>query len=840
MTAVERRPPDDLGTRTTADLDAAQLDNLRRASPGLLQRAANAFVDSAPELLQAVRAKLEAGDRAGLRHAAHALKSSSANLGATRLSALSRTLESAAEKALPRQLANWVARLEAEMVPVLAAVRSLTGERAATAQDTGAERARPTALLVDDDPMFLRVHGEALRASGFAVRECRNGTEGLREAQHYQPEIILLDAVMPEPDGFEVCRRLREMPSMADVPIIMLTGLNDPDSVERAFDTGATGFASKPVNLPLLVNHMRFVLRSSQIAAELREEHRRLETAQRLAGLGYWRWHSGTGDLELSKQLASMCGLSWPQPHCKLTRLLEFICPEDRGRVRHGMQTALQQGQVTPMEFRLVNASGDVLEVHQELDVQIVAGTTVMTGTVLDISRQKAAEDQIRRLAYFDSLTGLLNRSYFLQRLEETATAAARKGTGFALLFFDLDGFKDVNDSFGHDIGDRLLKVVAQRLRDVSREADYVARLGGDEFCMVVDCIDEQLDAAEVADRCLAAITVEANFGLHVIEPHASLGIAQFAADGETPEALLKAADSAMYAAKESGKNRYAFYSPELTVRARQRLTLEHELRAAFEDGQFELYYQPQVSLSTGRAEAVEALARWNHPTRGLVLPGVFISVVERIGLMRRLGQWVMHEGTRQAATWLAQGLPETRLSVNISPLHFRDPGLLNDVAQALETSGLPPELLELEISESAVQTAHEAAVVIHELRKLGVRIAIDDFGSGYSSLSSLKRLPIDTLKIDNAFVHDMLRNAQDSVLMGTIVSLGQALRYTVVAEGVEDGGQVLALAGFGCDLVQGFHFSRPVPGAEIPALLQRDFRAAEATAGSLQQGTTR
>ena len=809
-------------------LNSAQLDNLRSVSVELLQRAAKAYLDSAPGQLRQLHAYLEQLDRPHLRQVAHSLKSSSANLGATELSTLCRTLEAESEAAEVDRLAFLLASMEAELPGVLKALRQLTGEPVPDAGTVAVTaNSQPRVLLVDDDPGFLLLHGVALRASGFDVTTVDNGADALLEVRRAPPEIVLLDAVMPEPDGFEVCRRMHALPEMEDVPIMMLTGLDDASSVERAFDFGATGFAIKPVNLPLLIHQLRFILRSSRTAAELRDERQRLETAQRLAGLGYWRWQSKTDSLQMSQQLASMCGAAEDESEWNLNALLDFVHPEDRNRVRNSIHYALEQGWAHSSEFRLIDSDGEVREVHQELDVQSGAGINVVTGTVLDVTHRKAAENQIRQLAYFDSLTGLISRTYFLQRLEETVKAMYRKEGSFALLYFDLDGFKDVNDSFGHDAGDRLLKIVAQRLREVIRESDFVARLGGDEYCMVVNTAEDQFDAAEVADRCLAAINAEVSIGVHVLHPQVSLGIAQFPTDGDTPQTLLKAADSAMYAAKESGKNCYAFYSPEMTARARDRLALEQGLRVAMEEGQFELHYQPQVSLASGRVEGVEALVRWRHPERGLLMPGGFISVLERIGLIQRLGRWILEEATRQAAAWQAAGLPAIRMSVNISPLHFRDPKLITEVAQVLEKSGLSPGLLELEVTESAVQTASEAAVVMGELRQLGVRLAIDDFGTGYSSLGSLKSLPIDTLKIDRLFIQDMLNNSEDAVLLGTMVALAQALRYLVVAEGVEEARQVLALEGFGCDVVQGYYFSRPVAADDLPPLLLRDFRPA-------------
>jgi EAL domain-containing protein (putative c-di-GMP-specific phosphodiesterase class I) len=297
--------------------------------------------------------------------------------------------------------------------------------------------------------------------------------------------------------------------------------------------------------------------------------------------------------------------------------------------------------------------------------------------------------------------------------------------------------------------------------------------------------------------------------------------LARYPTDGDTSGTLLKAADSAMYAAKQGGKHRYAFYRPEMTTEAERRFSNEHLLRNAMEMRQFVLYYQPQVDMRDGKIKGLEALVRWQHPERGLVMPGEFIGTLERIGLIRKLGDWVIAEACRQLAEWRCEGSEELRVAVNVSPLHFHDPAILETIRDTLDEHGLPAQALELEITESSVQSDTKALVVLQQLQDIGVRISIDDFGTGYSSLGSLKHLPIDTLKIDRVFVRDMLERHEDAVMLGTIIGLSHALGYTVIAEGVEQREQTMVLAGLHCDLAQGFLFSPPVPAREIQRLLQ-------------------
>lgn len=436
----------------------------------------------------------------------------------------------------------------------------------------------------------------------------------------------------------------------------------------------------------------------------------------------------------------------------------------------------------------------------------------------------KTAEAKVQKLAYYDSLTGLGNRAYLRQRIIQSIKAARRNDRKFAILFFDLDGFKDINDSLGHQAGDELLQAVSDRLQTVLREVDFAARLGGDEFCVLLEDITDKYAAGKVAKKCLDAIAAPIVIANRNLQPSASVGITIFPENGEDYESLLQTADSAMYAAKDAGKQRYAFYTPDLTITAGRRLTLEHDLRRSVRLGEFELLYQPQVALGDGRLVGVEALVRWQHPTRGMLPPDEFIQVAERIGLIEELGEWVLHTACQQAVVWCEAGLPQFRVAVNISGLHFRDGRIVNAVREALQETGLEPARLEVEITETAVQTSEETLITFRHLKELGVNIAIDDFGTGYSCLASLKHLPLDCLKVDQAFIRDFLDDPDYSVIVATIIGMGRAMRLTVVAEGVETIEQVRYLSGIGCDVAQGYFFSRPVSADQIPRLVSSNF----------------
>ncbi|MEL6448889.1 MAG: EAL domain-containing protein [Pseudomonadota bacterium] len=430
----------------------------------------------------------------------------------------------------------------------------------------------------------------------------------------------------------------------------------------------------------------------------------------------------------------------------------------------------------------------------------------------------------IRKMAYYDNLTGAASRAYLTQRLNEMIGSAQRRSEGLSLFFVDLDKFKDVNDTLGHDAGDQLLIEVVNRLTDSVRGCDFVARLGGDEFCILLEGLSDEADIAVVAERCIGNLQQPITLSGKTFKPAGSIGIARFPADGSDADELMQAGDNAMYAAKVAGHHRFEFFRKEMGQRAVDRLTIAQELRSALNNEEFRLHYQPQVDVRTGEVQGWEALVRWQHPERGLVAPGDFLPEIERLGLINELGTWVIREACHQLAAWRAEGVDDLCMSVNVAPRQLADKQLYYVVSQAIADSGIRPEQLELEVTESGIQATEDGAEVLNRLKTLGIRVAIDDFGTGYSSLGSLKYLPVDRLKIDRSFVRDMASNAQDAVLLGTIMSLGHALKFNIVAEGVEDLEQVQILQGLDCDLVQGYFFSKPLAPEAVPAIARKGF----------------
>jgi diguanylate cyclase (GGDEF)-like protein len=440
-----------------------------------------------------------------------------------------------------------------------------------------------------------------------------------------------------------------------------------------------------------------------------------------------------------------------------------------------------------------------------------------------DMDRHRDAARQIERLAYFDTLTGLTNRTMFSRLLERMLADARGVGSaaGFGVMFLDLDRFKVINDTLGHQAGDALLAEVAVRLKSAVRETDTVSRLGGDEFVVLMPHAKDTATLARIAHRVLMAVSLPFRFAGHELRVTASVGIATWPGDGDDEAALMKHADIAMYKAKEDGGNTTAFYTERMNIHSVERLAFESSLRRALERGELELYYQPKVDSQTRRITGVEALVRWNHPDLGLVSPAKFIPVAEDTGLIVPIGRWVLETACRQQATWARAGLPPLRMAINLSARQFDDEGLLGDIDAALRDSGMDPAMLEVEITESVLmRDASPGAGLLEELKRRGLRVSIDDFGTGYSSLSTLKRLPVDTLKIDRSFVRDLPSGEEDRAITEAIVSMARSLGLTLVAEGVETKAQVEYLRERGCDELQGFYFSRPVPARQLEAWL--------------------
>lgn len=469
--------------------------------------------------------------------------------------------------------------------------------------------------------------------------------------------------------------------------------------------------------------------------------------------------------------------------------------------------------------------NGELFTVHQTI-TPLIDGNGEITHFIAvqeDITARKDAEARIEQIAYHDALTGLCNRMELQNRLEQAVQQAIRHSRLLALHFIDLDRFKIVNDTLGHTVGDVLLQAVAKRLESCLRASDTAARIGGDEFAVLQPEISNHDGAVTLASKIVNAMGEPFHLSGRDIHISPSIGVSVFPLDSTTPEELMKSADMAMYLAKKEGRNNFQFFTSALNLQIRDRLTLESDLHAALEKGEFELHFQPQVNLRTRHLTGMESLIRWRHPTRGMVPPGMFIDVAEECGLIHELSRWVLEQACAQNAAWQAAGLPRRRLAVNISSTNFKQGNLCQIIADVLARTQLSPQYLELEVTETLLLEDEDMIKVIPELKKMGVTLSIDDFGTGYSSLNYLRRLPVEKLKIDQSFVRGLPESKDDAIIVQAIIELGHALGYTVIAEGVESEQQLVSLRDYGCDEGQGYLFGRPMPPEAFEELLVRE-----------------
>jgi diguanylate cyclase len=574
-------------------------------------------------------------------------------------------------------------------------------------------------LIIDDDPMIRLLVATALQAVGLRTSEAATGEQGLQLFENQSADAILLDVVMPNSmDGFTCCAKLRQVPNGQHVPILMMTGLEDLESINRAFDAGATDFITKPINIPLLGHRVRYMLRASY-------------TTQ---------------------------------------RLLE-------------------------------------------------------------------SEQHLHRMAYIDSLTELPNRLFFQEHLQYMIALAQRQRGKLAVLFLDLDGFKRINDTLGHHVGDMVLQTASERLRKSLRASDVMmrtgdsedvvalARLGGDEFTVLLSSISRNEDAAIVAERIRMNLSKPFEFEDTELYTATSIGIAIYPDDGEAGEELLKNADMAMYYAKRDGGNQYRYFSTKMTEAALRRLSLENNLRKAISRNELELYYQPIFDITRQQFYGVEALLRWQSQELGWVSPAEFIPLAEETGLILEIGEWVLRQACLQGVAWLQQGIDLKRLAVNVSGLQFLHKRFTRTVANILAETGLPSHILELELTESALISDEDGVLdVLLALKQLHIQLAIDDFGMGYSSLSRLKKFPIDRLKIDRSFVSGIEQDSDNAAITTAVIAMADSMAMQVTAEGVETGGQLQFLREKQCKEVQGYFLSKPLPAAQVGAFMKQGY----------------
>ncbi|UTY60433.1 bifunctional diguanylate cyclase/phosphodiesterase [Massilia sp. erpn] len=684
---------------------------------------------------------------------------------------------------------------------------------------------RGTVLVADDDPVMRLLMLEMLAQVGLNAVEAADGTAALSCFRQMCPDLVLLDVDMPGLDGFAVCREIRKMEHGATVPIIMVTGGDDLEAVTQAYEVGATDFISKPINWPILGHRVLYVLRASDAIARLRiaDAHNRAvlaaipDTFFRLSPEGFYLdYEQGHGP-----------GATLSETRCVGRHISEVLPAPIAQHLMRELECVLDTHDIRSVDYELFN--GGVLHHFEARLVNTGAGEVL--GLVRDISERKRTEDQIRRLAYCDSLTGIPNRQAFLESLEHELQRSRAGGCKFAVLFMDLDSFKRINDTLGHNVGDLLLQAVSERLHETIRPGDTVslvghgslARLGGDEFTILIPDLQQVEDALHVAQRVKDAMRRPFQLDGHEIFVTASIGISLYPQDGEDSSSLLKYADTAMYHAKNCGKDNAKLYSSSLTMQIMSHVKLEVGLRKALQNNELYLLYQPQVDVPSAQLVGVEALVRWRHPEHGVIPPNEFIPLAEETGLIVPIGEWVLRTACKQARAWQQACQRPVRMAVNLSAKQFKDENLSQIVVSALHDTGLEPRLLELELTEGTLMDdARATMATLDQLRGIGVYLSIDDFGTGYSSMSYLKRFDVRALKIDKSFISGLPQDSENAAITRAIIAMAHGLKMVVVAEGVETNAQLHLLEQYGCDLVQGFFLGHPSPQESIAQMLNR------------------
>ena len=555
--------------------------------------------------------------------------------------------------------------------------------------DTQKYEERPVVVLADDDPSIRLMVRHVLESEDFDIVEASDGLEAIKAVEKYHPALILLDAVMPGIDGFTTCQQIKDN-GHADIPVMMITGLDDDASVERAYEVGAIDFITKPIKWAVLKHRVKSVV------------------------------------------------------------------------------------------------------------------------------AKVIAERKVQLLAYRDTLTDLPNRLLFADRLEQAVIRAERSRTSMALMLVDIDDFKLVNDSFGHDAGDKLIKAVGQLISKSLRRADTVARLGGDEFAVIIEDINSPEDAISIADNLTTILEHNVRLDDQETYTSASIGIAVYPDDGKDARTILKNADTAMFRAKESGRHCFQFYKPELSVSAMERLDLENSLQAAFENDEFLIHYQPVIDIHKNEIVGVEALLRWQHPDKGMIQTTDFIPTVKNSGLIIALGEWLVFSVCKQIRVWQDAGLKEQNISINLAPRQFKEQNLVSLFTQAIAEYNIEASSLSVEVTErTLIENVGEVESTLKKLRKMGVKVMLDDYGTGYASLAYLKDFPVDVVKIDREFISGIPDNQDDSAFVNAIAGLTRGLKLDLLAEGVETESQLKVLKSVGCHYAQGYFWSKALPGDE-------------------------
>ena len=688
-------------------------------------------------------------------------------------------------------------------------------------------------LLVEDNPGDARLLREMFNEQGSSSTDVTI-VQSLFDAEEYlakhATDIILLDLGLPDAQGLDVVRRAHA--AAPRVPLVVLTGLDDESLAAQALQEGAQDYLVKSQidtygTTRGLLRALRYSIERKVLEDALFAEKERAQVTLNSIGDAVACTDSSGNVTFLNIVAAKLTGWSWQEAAGRpMTEVFRILDTANREVIPNPTDWAVRGNQIVPLRENSILIRRDGFEIPIEDSIApIHDGQGQPAGAVIvfrDVSVARAMALQMAHSAQHDYLTGLPNRMLLNDRISQAITLARRHMRHVVVLFLDLDGFKHINDSLGHPTGDKLLQSVAKRLVGCVRSSDTVSRQGGDEFVVLLSEVELSEGAAVTAKKILQAVAAPHSVGQHDLHVTASIGVSVYPDDGLDTDTLIKNADTAMYQAKENGRQSFQFFKPAMNARAVERQFIEEGLRRALERQEFELHYQPKVNLATGAITGAEALIRWLHPTRGLVPPADFIPVAEDCGLILPIGAWVLREACKQAQAWIDVGLPSITMAVNVSAMEFRDKNFLPGLVSILAETGVDPRFIELELTESVLMRhATSTAIILRKLRERGIRVAVDDFGTGYSSLSYLQKFPIDAVKIDQSFIRQISTAGDDTTIVKAVIGMARGLKLRVIAEGVESAEEAAFLRAYRCEEAQGYFFSRPVPPQQFAVLLK-------------------
>lgn len=680
-------------------------------------------------------------------------------------------------------------------------------------------------FVVEDESVVALDIAASLEGMGYIVAgQTDRGETAIQQVEELRPDLVLMDIRLKgKMNGIEAAEYIH---AHFDIPVVFISAHSDTLTLQTAMMTQAYGYLIKPFDERDLKSNITMAIFKHRMERKLRESEERYALAVRAANDGIWDWNLKTNEIYYSPRWKDILGYKEDEIGNDPNEWFKSVHPEDKNRVQSELVSHIKG--LTPLfecEYRMRHSNGNYLwTLSRGLVVRDEKGTAYrMAGSQSDITARKLAEERLAHDTLHDALTGLPNRVLFMDRLENRLERTKRNpNEQFAVMFIDLDRFKVVNDSLGHAVGDQLLVTIANRLKQCLRPEDTISRLSGDEFAVLLNDVSDVSDVHRVADRIKVQLMATTLLGAVERSPSASIGIVLFNSSYSTAGELLRDADIAMYRAKASGGNRHQLFDETMHVSAIELIQLEGDLKRAVERKEWLVYYQPIISLSSGETVGAEALIRWLHPRRGILLPQEFIHVAEETGHILPMGEYVLRTACRQAKAWRDAGHPNFWVSVNISARQFQDKGLVEKIALILSDSKLASDGLRLEITESlAIRDMEYTIEIMKELHNMGVDTSLDDFGTGYSSLSYLKRFPLKVLKIDQSFIQDIQFNQKNESLITAIIAMARSLGLEVVAEGVEKNEQLDFLRSQLCDNAQGFLLSHPVSATELTRLLK-------------------